>query len=103
MQGLHHHVLGCSPRSVVVPADSDLRKAKNIFFPEDICEIPDKVASEEPLPTDSSSPEAGGTEQAMQGKLPEDSLYISEIIAQVKETAPGTQAVDDQPAPTQGS
>ena len=86
-----------------VPADSDLRKAENIFFLEDIREIPDEVASEEPLPTDSSIPKAGGTEQAAQGKLPEDSLCISEIIAQVKETAPGTQAADDQPAPTQGS
>ena len=75
---------------VAVPADSDLRKAENIFFPEDIREIPDEVASEEPLPTDSSIPEAGGTEQAAQGKLPKDSLCISEIIAEVKETAPGT-------------
>ena len=45
-----------------VPADSDLRKDENIFFPEDVCEIPDEVASAEPLPTDSSIPEAGGTE-----------------------------------------
>ena len=43
-----------------VPADFDLRKADNIFFPKDIREIPDEVASEEPLPTDSSIPEAGG-------------------------------------------
>ena len=45
-----------------VPADSDLWKAENIFFPEDIREIPDVVAPEEPLPTkalasDSSMPE----------------------------------------------
>ena len=73
-----------------VPANSDLRKAENIFFPEDIREVPDKVASTEPLPTESSVPEAGGIEQAAQGKLPEDSLCISEIIAQAKETAPGT-------------
>ena len=48
---------------VAVPADSDLQKAKNIFFSEDIHEIPDVVAPEEPLPTkalasDSSMPEA---------------------------------------------
>ena len=86
-----------------VPSDSDLRKAENIFFPEDIREIPDEVAPEEPLPTDSSIPEAGGTQQAAQGKLPEDSLCITEIIAQVKETAPGPQVADDQPAPAQGS
>lgn len=86
-----------------VPADSDLRKAENIFFPEDIREIPNEVTPEEPLPTDSSIPEAGGTEQAAQDKLPEDSLRISEIVAQAKEVASGNQAADDQPAPAQGS
>ena len=86
-----------------VPADSDLRKAENIFFPEDIREIPDEVASKEPLPTDSSIPEIGGTEQAAQGKSPEDSLRISEILAQAKEIAPENQVADDQPALTQGS
>ena len=86
-----------------VPADSDLRKAENIFFPEDVREIPNEVASAEPLPTDSSLPEAGGNEQAAQDKLPEDSLSINEIVAQAKEVAPGTQAADDQPTPAQGS
>ena len=47
----------------VVPADSDLRKVENIFSLEDIREIPDVVAPEEPLPTkalasDSPMPEA---------------------------------------------
>ena len=46
-----------------VPADSDLRKAENVFFPKDIREIPNMVAPEEPLPTkaltsDSAMPEA---------------------------------------------
>ena len=46
-----------------VQADSDLRKIENIFFPEDVREIPDEVAPEEPLPTkaltsDSAMPEA---------------------------------------------
>ena len=86
-----------------VPADSDLKKAENIFFSEDVREIPDEVASAKPLPTDSSLPEAGDNEQAAQGKLPEDSLSINEIVAQAKEVAPGTQAADDQPAPAQGS
>ena len=86
-----------------VLADSNLRKAENIFFSEDIREIPDEVASEKPLPTDSSIPEAGGIEQAAQDKLPEDSLRISEIVAQAKEVASGNQAADDQPAPAQGS
>ena len=34
-----------------VPADSDLRKVENIFFPEDIREIPDAVAPKEPFST----------------------------------------------------
>ena len=34
-----------------VPVDSDLRKTENIFFPEDVREIPDEVATEEPLLT----------------------------------------------------
>ena len=55
-----------------------------------MCEIPDEVASAKPLPTDSSLPEAGGNEQAAQGKLPEDNLSINEIVAQAKEVAPGT-------------
>ena len=46
-----------------VPADSDLRKTENIFFLEDVREIPDEVATEVPLPTkvlasDSAMPEA---------------------------------------------
>ena len=86
-----------------VPADSDLRKAENIFFPKEIREIPDEVASTEPPPIDSSVPEAGGTEQASQGQSPEDSLRISEILAQAQEIAPENPAADDQPAPTQGS
>ena len=85
-----------------VPADSDLRKAENIFFPEDVREIPDEDASKEPLPTDSSILEAGGNEQAVQDKPPEDSLSINEIVAQAKKVAPGTQVADDQPNPAQG-
>ena len=85
-----------------VPADSDLRKAKNIFFPEDVREIPDEDASKEPFPTDSSILEAGGNEQTVQDKPPEDSLSINEIAAQAKEVAPGTQVADDQPNPAQG-
>ena len=35
-----------------VPADSDLRKVENIFFLEDIHEIPDSVPPKEPFPAD---------------------------------------------------
>ena len=91
-----------------VPADSDLRKAENIFFPEDIREIPDAVAPEEPLPTkalasDSSMPEAKDAQPAVKDKLPEDSLSIREVVAQAKEAVSGPQAAHDQPGPTQGS
>ena len=77
-----------------VPADSDLRKAENIFFPKDIREVPDVVAPEEPLPkealaSDSAMPEAEDAQPAVKDKLPEDSLSIREVVAQAKETVLG--------------
>ena len=71
---------------VAVLADSDLRKAENIFFPEDIREIPDSVAPEEPLPSkdltsDSYVPEAEGTQLAVKDKSPKDSLSIRDVVA----------------------
>ena len=91
-----------------IPADSDLRKVENIFFSEDIREIPDVVAPEEPLPTkalasDSPMPEAEDAQPTVKDKLPEDSLSIREVVAQAKEAVPRPQAADDQPGPTQGS
>ena len=90
-----------------VPADSDLRKAENIFFPKDIREIPDSAAPKEPLPlkdltSDSHVPEAEGTQPAAKDKSPEDSLLIKEVVAQAKEVVPEPQATVDQPEPTQG-
>ena len=90
-----------------VPADSDLRKVENIFFPEDICEIPDAVAPEEPLSTkalasDSPMPETEDAQPAEKDKSPEDSLSIKDIVAQAKEVVLGPQVVDDQPELTQG-
>ena len=35
--------------------------------------------------------------------MPEDSLSIREVVAQAKETVPGSQPADDQPGPAQGS
>ena len=69
-----------------VPADSDLWKAENIFFPEDIREIPDVVAPEEPLLTkalasDSPMPEVEDAQPAVKDKLSEDSLSIREVVA----------------------
>ena len=94
---------GVALDQAAVPTDSDLRKAENIFFPVEIREIPGEVASTKPPPTNSSVPETRGTEQATQGQSPEDSLRISEILAQAQEVAPENPAADDQPAPTQGS
>ena len=88
--------------------DSDLRKAKNIFFPEDIREIPEVAALEEPLPqkalaSDSAMPEAEDAQPAVKDKLPEDSLSIREVVAQAKEIVSGPQPADDQTGPAQGS
>ena len=89
-----------------VPADSDLRKVENIFFLEDIREILDSVAPEEPfsskaLASDSPMPEAEDTQPAAKDKSPEDSLSIRDVVAQAKEAVPGPQAGDDQLEPTQ--
>ena len=99
---------GVALDQAAVPADSDLRKTENIFFPEDVREIPDEVAPEEPLPTkalasDSTMPEAKDAQPAVKDKLPEDSLSIREVAAQAKETVPGPQPADDLPGPAQGS
>ena len=93
---------------MAVPADFDLRKAENVFFPEDIREIPEVVAPEKPLPTkaltaDSAMPEAEDAQPAVKDKLPEDSLSIRKFVAQAKETVPVPQPTDDQPGPAQGS
>ena len=72
-----------------VPMDSDLRKVENIFFPEDIREIPDSVPPEEPLPakvttSDSYIPEAEEMQQVAKDKSPEDTLTIRDVVAQAK-------------------
>ena len=90
-----------------VPADSDLRKVENIFFLEDIREIPDAVAPKEPLSTealasDSPMPKTEEAQSAKKDKSPEDSLLIKEVVAQAKEVVLEPQATVDQPEPTQG-
>ena len=79
-----------------VPADSDLKKVENIFFPEDIREIPDSVPPEEPLPakattSDSRIPKAEEMQPAAKDKSPEDTLTIRDVIAQAKEVVPEPQ------------
>ena len=73
-----------------VPADSDLRKIENIFFPEDIREIPDSDPSEEPvsakaITSDSLIPEAEEVQPLTKDKSPEDTLTIRDVVAQAKD------------------
>ena len=81
----------------VVPADSDLRKIENIFFPEDIREIPSSVPPEEPLSAPTTAPDSiipegkGGNEEVQpptKDKSPEDALTVKDVIAQAKEARP---------------
>jgi len=71
-----------------VSANSNLRKVENIFFLEDIHEIPDAVAPKESLPmkaSDSPMPEAEDAQPAAKDKSPKDSLSIRDVVAQAKE------------------
>ena len=73
-----------------MPADSDLRKIENIFFPEDICEIPGSVPPEEPvsakaITSDSLVPEDKEVQPPAKDKSPKDTLTIRDVVAQAKE------------------
>ena len=77
----------------VVQADFNLRKVENIFFPEDIREIPDSIPPEGPLPvkastSDSQMPKAEETQPAAKDKSLEDSLTIRDVVTQAKEVGP---------------
>ena len=85
-----------------VPADSNLRKIENIFFPEDIHEIPSSVPPEEPLSArvttpDSLIPEAEEVQPLAKDKSPEDGLTIRDVVAQSKEVIPEPKAGGDYP------
>ena len=85
-----------------MPADFDLRKIENIFFPEDICEIPGSVPPEEPVSTkaitsDSLIPEAEEVQPPAKDKSPEDTLTIRDVVAQAKEAVSEPKAGGDQP------
>ena len=87
-----------------IPGDSNLRKVENIFFPEDIREIPDSVPPEEPLPakvttSDSHIPEVEEVQPVAKDKLPEDTLTIRDVVEQAKEVVPEPNVGDDQPEP----
>ena len=88
-----------------IPADSDLRKVENIFFPEEIREIPDSVPPEEPLPAKASTsnshiPEAEEVQPIAKDKSPKDTFTIRDIVTQAKEAVPEPKAGDDQPEPS---
>ena len=102
MQGLHCYVLGVALDWAAVPADSDLRKIENIFFPEDICEIPGSVPPEEPvsakaITSDSLVPEDEEVQPPAKDKSPEDTLTIRDVVTQAKEVVPEPKVGGDQP------
>ena len=77
---------GVALDQAAVPADSDLRKIENIFFPEDIREIPGSIPPEEPVfakttTSDSLVPEAEEVQPAAKDKSPEDTLTIRDVVA----------------------
>ena len=89
-----------------VPADSDLRRIENIFFPKDIREIPGSDPLEEPpfAPTtvlDSIIPEGKWGNEEVQpppkDKSLEDALIIRDVVAQAKEAEPKPTAGGDRP------
>ena len=86
----------------VVPADSDIRKIENIFFPEDIREISGLVPPEEPVSakvttSDSLVPETEEVQPPTKDKLPEDTLTIRDVVAQAKGAVSEPKAGGDQP------
>ena len=90
-----------------VPADFDLRRIENIFFPEDICEIPSSDPPQESpsVPNTELDPpilEGKSRNEEMQPSPKdtslEDDLTIKDVVAQAKEAEPKPTARDDRPA-----
>ena len=89
-----------------VPADSDLRKIENIFFLEDIHEIPGSVPPKEPLSAPITAPDSliseakGGNEEVQpptKDKSPEDALTIRDVVVQAREAVSKPSAGGDHP------
>ena len=90
---------------MTVPADSELRRIENIFFLEDIREIPGSDPPKE-LPStlttapDSIIPEGkGGDEEAQpptKDKSPEEALTIRDVVAQAKDVGPKPKVGEDR-------
>ena len=81
-----------------VPANSELRRVENIFFPEDIREIPDAVPlPEQLLTTQALLPGVGEKAQPlMMVKPSEDAFTIKGVVAQAKDAELKSQAKDSQ-------
>ena len=97
---------GVALDQAAVPADSDLRKIKNIFFPEDIHEIPGLVPSKEPPSAPSTVPspivpkEKRGNEEVQlpaEEKSLEDTLTIRDVVVQAREAEPKPSTGGDHP------
>ena len=89
---------------VGVPADSELGKAKSIFFPEDIQEISGMIPHFEQLPTTQAphleveiSKGAGVGEKAqppVKANPSEDALTIRDVVSQAKNAEAKSKATD---------
>ena len=89
-----------------VPADSDLRRIENIFFPADIREIPGSSNPKEPPSAPTTVPDpiilegkVGNDEvqPPAKDKLPEDALTMRDVVAQAKEAGPKPTTEGDRP------
>ena len=90
----------------MAPADPDLRRIENIFFSEDIREIPSFDPPQEPLSApntilDPTTLEGKSGNEEMQpppkDMLLEDALTIKDVVVQAKEAKPKPTSGDDCP------
>ena len=97
---------GIAMDRAAIPADSDLRRIENIFFPKDIREVPSSDPPEEPPSAQTAAPNSvipegkGGNEEAQppaNDKSPKDALTIRDIVAQAKDAGPKPAARGDCP------
>ena len=89
-----------------VPADSELRRIENIFFPEDIREIPDSDPLEKLLSAltavlDPVVPEGKGVDEEAQppakDKSSENTLTIKDVVSHAKDAESKSTTGDDHP------
>ena len=89
-----------------VLTDSEFKRIKNIFFPEDIREIPyldppEKLLSAPIAISDPVVPEGKGVDEEAQplakDKSSEDTLTIRDVVSRAKDAEPKSKAGDDRP------